>query len=170
LPGASPPELYPLAKGRLPLDFLRGHPHLRGRTNTHGAVARVRSALAYAVHQFFQQQQFHYVHTPIITTSDCEGAGELFSVTTLLSGPHRLIPQAQSGEEATAERIQRGDGPRDVDACEAGGADGALSTSETAGKVDYGSDFFRKAAFLTVSGQLHAEASALALGKVRENS
>ena len=130
----------------------------------------MRSALAFAVHKFFQQQQFHYVHTPIITTSDCEGAGELFSVTTLLSGPHRLIPQAQSGEEATAERIEREDGAGNVGACEAGGAEGALSSGGAAVKVDYGSDFFRKAAFLTVSGQLHAEASALALGKVRENS
>ena len=87
--GSCPPDNYPLAKGRLPLEFLRNHPHFRLRTNTHGAVTRVRSALAFGVHQFMQSQQFHYLHTPIVTTSDCEGAGELFSVTTLLSDPKR---------------------------------------------------------------------------------
>ncbi|AMV71345.1 asparagine--tRNA ligase [Desulfuromonas carbonis] len=74
---------YPLQKKRHSLEFLRGIAHLRPRTNTFGAVFRVRSALAFAVHRFFQERGFLYVQTPIITASDCEGAGELFRVTTL---------------------------------------------------------------------------------------
>eukprot|EP00892_Ulva_mutabilis_P007782 jgi/Ulvmu1/5376/UM022_0171.1 len=76
---------YPLQKKRHTLEFLRGIAHLRARTNTISAVARVRSALAQATHDFFCAQGFLYVHTPIISTSDCEGAGEMFQVTTLLS-------------------------------------------------------------------------------------
>ena len=82
LVGASP-ENFPLQKKGHTLEFLRDIPHLRARTNRFGAMFRVRSRLAYAVHNFFQAQGFSYVHTPLITTSDCEGAGELFRVTTL---------------------------------------------------------------------------------------
>ncbi|GHU16936.1 asparagine--tRNA ligase [Spirochaetia bacterium] len=74
---------YPLQKKRHSLEFLREIAHLRPRTNTFGAVARVRSRLAFAVHQFFQENGFQYVHTPIITASDAEGAGAMFQVTTL---------------------------------------------------------------------------------------
>ncbi|HVU16807.1 MAG TPA: asparagine--tRNA ligase [Candidatus Didemnitutus sp.] len=74
---------YPLQKKGHTMEFLREIAHLRPRSNLFGAVFRVRSRLAYAVHQFFQERGFHYVHTPIITASDCEGAGELFRVTTL---------------------------------------------------------------------------------------
>jgi asparaginyl-tRNA synthetase len=74
---------YPLQKKRHTLEFLREISHLRPRTNTIGAVMRVRNALAFAVHSFFQERGFCYVHTPIITASDCEGAGEIFRVTTL---------------------------------------------------------------------------------------
>ncbi len=74
---------YPLQKKRHGFEFLRTIAHLRPRTNTFGAVFRVRSRLAYAIHQFFQERGFVYVHTPIITGSDCEGAGEMFRVTTL---------------------------------------------------------------------------------------
>jgi asparaginyl-tRNA synthetase len=73
---------YPLQKKRHSLEFLREIGHLRSRTNLLGAVFRLRSRLSFAVHQFFQQRGFHYAHTPIITTSDCEGAGELFQLTT----------------------------------------------------------------------------------------
>tara|TARA_R110002096_G_scaffold4493_3_gene20755 strand:- start:3286 stop:4662 length:1377 start_codon:yes stop_codon:yes gene_type:complete len=76
-------ETYPLQKKRHSREFLREIAHLRPRTNLLGAVFRVRSRLAYAVHQFFQERHFVYVHTPIITSSDCEGAGEMFRVTTL---------------------------------------------------------------------------------------
>jgi asparaginyl-tRNA synthetase len=111
---------YPLQKKGHSLEFLRSIGHLRPRSNLFGAVFRTRSRLAYAVHQFFQDKDFVYVHTPIITTSDCEGAGELFRVTTLKVG----------------------------------------------GKDEPEKDFFGKAAYLTVSGQLEAETFACALSNV----
>ena len=80
--GASAPD-YPLQKKRHSLEYLRTITHLRPRTNTFQAVFRVRSICAYAIHRFFQEQGFVYVHTPLITGSDCEGAGEMFQVTTL---------------------------------------------------------------------------------------
>jgi len=98
---------------------LRTIAHLRPRTNTFSAVFRIRSLCAYAIHKFFQENGFVYIHTPIITGSDCEGAGEMFRVTTM-----------------------------DV------------------GEVDFSKDFFGKQTSLTVSGQLNAEALALAYGKV----
>lgn len=76
-------ESYPLQKKRHSFEFLRSMAHLRPRTNALGAVARVRSALSFAIHRFFHEQGFVQVHTPVITTSDCEGAGEMFTVTAL---------------------------------------------------------------------------------------
>jgi len=81
--GKADPETYPLQKKAHSLEFLREIAHLRLRTNTFGAVFRVRNTLAFAVHQFFNQKGFVYMHTPIITASDAEGAGEMFRVTTL---------------------------------------------------------------------------------------
>ena len=81
--GSADPANYPLQKKGHSLEFLREIAHLRPRTNTFGAVLRVRSVMAYAIHRFFQQRGFVYLHTPIITGSDCEGAGEMFRVTTL---------------------------------------------------------------------------------------
>ena len=78
--GDTHPE-YPLQKKRHTNEFLRSIAHLRPRTNTFGAVFRLRSALSFAVHEFFRQQNYYYIHTPIISGSDCEGAGELFTVT-----------------------------------------------------------------------------------------
>ncbi|MDO5701996.1 MAG: asparagine--tRNA ligase [Lachnospiraceae bacterium] len=80
--GTSTPD-YPMQKKRHGMEFLRTVPHLRPRTNTFQATFRVRSLIAYAIHRFFQEQGFVYVHTPIITSSDAEGAGEMFRVTTL---------------------------------------------------------------------------------------
>ena len=80
--GASSPD-YPLQKKRHTLEYLRTIPHLRPRTNTFQAVFRIRSLAAYAIHRFFQEHDFVYVHTPLITANDCEGAGEMFHVTTL---------------------------------------------------------------------------------------
>ena len=80
--GSSTPD-YPLQKKRHTLEYLRTMPHLRPRTNTFMAVFRVRSVLAYAIHKFYQERGFVYVNTPLITASDCEGAGEMFQVTTL---------------------------------------------------------------------------------------
>ena len=80
--GESTPD-YPLQKKRHTFEYLRTIPHLRARTNTFSAVFRVRSVIAYAIHKFFNERGFVYVHTPLITGSDCEGAGEMFKVTTL---------------------------------------------------------------------------------------
>ena len=81
--GLADPETYPLQKKRHTLEFLREIAHLRPRTNTFGAVARVRNATAFAIHSFFQERGFQYIQTPMITSSDAEGAGSMFRVTTL---------------------------------------------------------------------------------------
>lgn len=93
--GECDPETYPLQKKRHSFEFLRSIAHLRPRTNTQGAVARVRNALAFATHRFFQEKGFLYVHTPIITASDCEGAGEMFRVTTLDAGDPPRTPEGK---------------------------------------------------------------------------
>lgn len=88
--GPADPEEYPLQKKRHTLEFLREIAHLRPRTNTFGAMARVRSGMAYAIHRFFQERGFQYIQTPMITASDAEGAGSMFRVTTLdLENPPR---------------------------------------------------------------------------------
>src|SRR5690349_18485724 len=120
-------DTYPLQKKGHTPEFLREIAHLRPRSNLFGSVFRVRSRLAFAIHQFFQERGFVYVHTPIITGSDCEGAGELFRITT----------------------IDAKNPPRTGD-----------------GAIDYARDFFARSTFLTVSGQLEAEAFACALSKV----
>ena len=81
--GTADPEAYPLQKKGHSLEFLREIAHLRPRTNTFGAVLRVRSTLAYAIHRYFQERGFYYLNTPLITASDCEGAGAMFQVTTM---------------------------------------------------------------------------------------
>ncbi|HCS73154.1 MAG TPA: asparagine--tRNA ligase [Clostridiales bacterium] len=124
--GHCPPE-YPLQKKRHSFEYLRTIAHLRPRANTFSAVFRVRSVLAYAIHKFFQERDFVYVHTPIITASDAEGAGEMFQVTTLnLKNP----PVTDNGG------------------------------------INYSQDFFGRETNLTVSGQLAAEAYALAFRNV----
>src|SRR5687767_5316742 len=120
-------DTYPLQKKGHTPEFLREIAHLRPRSNLFGAVFRVRSRLAFAIHQFFQERGYVYVHTPIITGSDCEGAGELFRVTS----------------------IDPKNPPKRAD-----------------GTIDYAQDFFARSTFLTVSGQLEAEAFACALTKV----
>ena len=91
--GASTPD-YPLQKKRHSFEYLRTIPHLRPRTNTFAAVFRVRSLTAYAIHKFFNERGFVYVHTPLITGSDCEGAGEMFRVTTL---DLQNVPKTEDG-------------------------------------------------------------------------
>ncbi len=120
-------DSYPLQKKGHTPEFLREIAHLRPRSNLFGCVFRVRSRLAFAIHEFFQERGFVYVHTPIITGSDCEGAGELFRVTTI---DCKNPPQTQGGE------------------------------------IDFARDFFARQTYLTVSGQLEAEAFSLALSKV----
>ena len=125
--GEADPEVYPIQPKKHSLEFLREKAHLRVRTNTFAAVMRVRSALSFAIHQYFRENGFYYFHAPIITGSDAEGAGEMFRVTTLDDKSPKLTDE---------------------------------------GGVDYKEDFFGKETNLTVSGQLEAEAYAMALGKV----
>ena len=88
--GEANPDSYPLQKKGHSMEFLRTIAHLRPRTNTFGAVLRIRHAMAFAIHKYFNDKGFVYLHTPIITASDCEGAGEMFQVTTLdLNNPPR---------------------------------------------------------------------------------
>lgn len=134
--GKSDPS-FPIQKKRVSREFLRTKSHLRPRTNTFGAVARVRNALAYATHKFFNENGFVWISSPIITASDCEGAGEQFCVTT-------LIPSSREANESPADAI-----PKTKD-----------------GLIDWSQDFFGKPAFLTVSGQLNAETYATALSDV----
>ncbi|OAE23447.1 hypothetical protein AXG93_285s1040 [Marchantia polymorpha subsp. ruderalis] len=150
---------YPISKTRLKLETLREYLHLRPRTNTISAIARVRNALAFASHTFFNQNKFLYVHTPILTTSDCEGAGEMFQVTTLLNDaekrkqeipPTLMVMPGESQPEALAKA------PKLI----------AGIPHREDGKIDYTADFFARQAFLTVSGQLQVEGYACALGSV----
>ncbi len=97
-------ETYPLQKKRHSFEFLRTIAHLRPRTNTFGAVARVRNRVAMSIHQFFQEEGFLYLHTPIITASDCEGAGAMFQVTTL---DLANVPQRESAPDFTLDFFDR---------------------------------------------------------------
>lgn len=120
--GKSDPSVYPLAKKKQSMEYLREIAHLRPRTNTIGAVARIRNALAYATHRFFQENGFLYVHTPIITASDCEGAGEMFQVTTLLSeaenNTHEPVDEAEL-ESLRTEVAEQGAKVKDAKAAAA---------------------------------------------------
>ena len=93
--GTADPDTYPLQKKGHSLEFLREIAHLRPRTNTFSAVLRVRSTLAFAIHRYFQERGFYYLNTPLITASDCEGAGAMFQVTTL---PLSKLPLTEQGE------------------------------------------------------------------------
>ncbi|MBO5053037.1 MAG: asparagine--tRNA ligase [Muribaculaceae bacterium] len=93
--GSADPTTYPLQKKGHTLEFLREIAHLRPRTNTFGAILRVRSVLAYAIHKFFNDKGFFYLNTPLITASDCEGAGAMFQVTTL---PMNDLPKTEEGD------------------------------------------------------------------------
>ncbi len=93
--GTADPEEYPLQKKGHTLEFLREKAHLRMRTNTFGAVFRIRHHLAFAIHKFFNERGFYYLHTPLITASDCEGAGNMFQVTTLNLGD---LPKTEDGK------------------------------------------------------------------------
>ncbi|CBI27958.3 unnamed protein product, partial [Vitis vinifera] len=141
--GPVDPAKYPLPKTRLTLEFLRDFVHFRPRTNTISAVARIRNALAYATHTFFQNHGFLYIHTPIITTSDCEGAGEMFQVTTLISDAEKENLSRLEERSKLKPGIPQKDG-----------------------KIDYSQDFFARQAFLTVSGQLQVETYACAVSSV----
>jgi len=102
--GMCDPEEYPLQKQRVSFERLREIAHLRPRTNTFGAVSRVRNALAFATHSFFQEQDFLYIHTPVITASDCEGAGEMFQVTTLPGDQRHVGGESQYSDDFFGQR------------------------------------------------------------------
>ena len=138
--GTCNPDEYPLQKNKMSMEYLRTNAHLRARTNTFGAVYRVRNQMAFAVHSFFQERGFQYINAPEITCSDCEGAGEMFQVTTL------------SMEKIAEIALEKG-------------AKG-MKVEDAAKLVDYSKDFFGKKASLTVSGQLEAETMATALSRV----
>ena len=138
--GSCNPEDYPLQKNKMSMEYLRENATLRARTNTFGAVYRIRNQMAFAVHSFFQERGFQYVNAPIITCSDCEGAGEMFQVTTL-----SMEKIAELGVKASQ---------------------GGMKIEDAHKIVDYSKDFFGKKASLTVSGQLEAETLATALSRV----
>jgi asparaginyl-tRNA synthetase len=125
--GTADATTYPLQKKGHSLEFLRSIAHLRVRTNTFGAVARVRNRVSFSIHQFFQEHGFFYIHTPIITASDCEGAGHMFRVSTL---------------------------------------DPNNPPKDSKGNIDYSQDFFGKASYLTVSGQLNVETYCAGMSRV----
>ncbi|MFV1963860.1 MAG: asparagine--tRNA ligase [Pirellulaceae bacterium] len=102
--GWSDPEAYPLQKKRHSFEKLREWAHLRPRTNTFGAIARVRNCVCHSIHRFFQEEDFFYVHTPVITASDCEGAGEMFRVTTLNLAS---VPQQQGAVDYRSDFFDR---------------------------------------------------------------
>ena len=103
--GEADAETYPLQKKRHSFEYLREIAHLRPRTNTFGSVMRVRSRLAYAIHQFFNDRGFVYLNTPIVTTSDCEGAGEMFQVTTLdLTNPPKVDGKIDYSQDFFGEK------------------------------------------------------------------
>ena len=138
--GECPTDTYPLQKNKMSMEYLRENAHLRARTNTFGAVFRMRNQMALALHTFFQERGFVYIMAPEITCSDAEGAGEMFQVTTL-----SLEKIAELGVKAGAK---------------------GMDPAKAANIVDYSKDFFGKKASLTVSGQLEAETMATALSRV----
>ena len=136
------PNTYPASQKRHTVEYLRSIAHLRVRTNLISSATRVRNTVSYAIHQYLQNNGFYWIHTPLITTLDAEGAGELFKVTTLDSNKYRMDPGLPHA------CVRRDD------------------VSGASAKVDYSQDFFGTQAFLTVSGQLHAESYCLAMSKV----
>jgi len=126
-------DTFPVSKKQHTLEFLRSVGQFRPRTTVIGSVTKIRNSLAYATHMYFQNNGFLYINTPIITASDCEGAGEMFQITTLLKD--------NKDDPSKLHKLPTG-------------------------KIDYSHDFFKKPAFLTVSGQLNAEIYACALGSV----
>lgn len=156
--GTVNPDTYPLQKKRHSFEFLREIAHLRPRTNTFGAIARIRNQLAKSIHEFFQERGFLWVNTPIITTNDAEGAGQMFQVTTLdLEGLAR-DRSATSPEAGSKLAVTNGRG------ASGNGSSGAVGPAHAG--PDYSEDFFGRKAFLTVSGQLNGEMFATALERI----
>jgi asparaginyl-tRNA synthetase len=172
---------YPMSKKEHTLEHMREHAHLRSRAGLHAAAMRIRHAMAYATHKFFHDHGFLYIHTPIITCADCEGAGEQFGATTLLGTDHlktdvklpyheapKEVPQAEeekkpmskSEQKRLAKLAAKNKNKPDDSVVE------KHVETKVIGAVDYGQDFFGKRANLTVSGQLNVETHACALSDV----
>ena len=177
-------KFYPLSKKGHSLEYLRENAHLRSRSKLHSSVMRIRHAMAYATHNFFHSQGFLYIHTPIITCADCEGAGEQFGVTTLLGSdpsktdvklpiyeeekPPALTEEGEEKKVSKSEMKRR----RKAEAAAKKKAEAANPTRpnkeehKIVGAVNYTTDFFSRRANLTVSGQLNVETHACALSDV----
>jgi asparaginyl-tRNA synthetase len=151
------PDQYPVAKKGHTFEYLREVAHLRARTNTFGAVARVRHCLAMAIHRFMHERGFYWVHTPIITGSDCEGAGQMFRVSTL-----DMVNLPRAGG---AEKKPLSPGATGPESKDAGLRTQDLRTQDPR-PIDWSQDFFGKEAHLTVSGQLNVETYCCALSRV----
>jgi aspartyl/asparaginyl-tRNA synthetase/glutathione S-transferase len=178
--------LYPLSKKEHTLEFLRDIAHLRPRGRIHAAAMRIRHAMAYATHTFFHNHGFLYVHTPILTGADCEGAGEQFGVTTMLGSDHlkpditipihkppappTIIEGSEDGEQpkmskSEMKRLAKQKAKGKTDTGPIPGT-GPVEPETVVGAVDYGQDFFCQRMNLTVSGQLNVETHACALSDV----
>ncbi len=155
------PDAYPIQPKQHTMEFLREQAHLRVRTNTFGAVARVRSTLSMAIHRFFHERTFFYVHTPIITASDCEGAGQMFRVSTLdIANPPRVGAAPKEARSTSESTPSSPSSPP----CYMGDIAPASPHADT--PIDFSHDFFGKESHLTVSGQLNVETYCCALSRV----
>eukprot|EP00038_Savillea_parva_P007657 m.171679 g.171679 ORF g.171679 m.171679 type:complete len:567 (-) comp13405_c0_seq1:188-1888(-) len=194
--GLCDPNKYPISKGYMTLEKLRDNMTFRSRTNACQAVFRIRNALARATHTFFQERGFLYLHAPIITSHDCEGAGEMFGVTTLLSKAEAdaatplptdeevgvfegrvkkiedTLVELRAAEKKDNKKIKKEE--KNLAKAQVALRDirckkaspGGLPRSPEDGKIDYGKDFFSRPSFLSVSGQLDAEIYACAMTSV----
>jgi aspartyl/asparaginyl-tRNA synthetase len=163
--------LYPMSKKAHTLEHMREHAHLRPRSGLHAAAMRVRHAMAYATHKFFHDHGFLYIHTPIITCADCEGAGEQFAVTTMLGNDPNskdiVLPLFEEEVEATEKKLSKKEQKRLAKMAAKEKVE-SIKPEEVKipGAVDYTKDFFGRRGNLTVSGQLNVETHACALSDV----
>lgn len=187
--GECPGDSYPFAKTKKKHsnEFLREQAHLRSRTRLISAVMRVRNNLAYATHKFFQERGFQYIHTPIVTASDCEGAGEMFQVTTALPHAPEPINKVKTyeyvGQELEEKKedvpVKKENKKAKKEKKKKQQEEGAQEEEEKVEeppkkemipfedrKINYKEDFFGRPAFLTVSGQLNVETYACGMGDV----
>jgi asparaginyl-tRNA synthetase len=152
------PDTYPIQPKPHSFEYLREQAHLRVRTNTFGAVARTRHCLAMAIHRFFHERGFYYIHTPIITANDCEGAGQMFKVSTLDVCNLPRVGERDQGIEASRHQGKAEVAPA--------GSSSMPRSLDASMPVDYSKDFFGKQSHLTVSGQLNVETYCMALSRV----
>ncbi|MBC7834592.1 MAG: asparagine--tRNA ligase [Phycisphaerales bacterium] len=163
------PDTYPISQKRHSFEYLREVAHLRVRTNTFGAVARVRHCLAMAVHRYFHEKGFYWVHTPIITGADCEGAGQMFRVSTLdfLNIPHAGAGAGGTGVPPVRPMKDHGDKLAPWPTPGASPSPSAqCPVPRASSSIDFSQDFFGKETNLTVSGQLNVETYCCALSRV----